>query len=229
MFPIPTATLFQDRTDAGQQLAAALVPFRGRSDVLVLALPRGGVPVAYEICRRLDLPLDVLNVRKLGVPRQKELAMGAIASGNVVHLDEELVHELCISPASIKLSLQEARMELARREKVYRQGRSFPSLLGKTVILVDDGIATGSTMLTAITAVRQLGCYRVVVAVPLAPASTCAQLRRAADQVVCLAQPEPFYSIGDWYADFEQLNDQEVLALLPQVMIDPAENALQVI
>jgi predicted phosphoribosyltransferase len=155
--------------------------------------------------------------------------MGAIASGNVVHLDEGLVHELGISPASIKLSLQEARMEIARREKVYRQGRPFPSLLGKTVILVDDGIATGSTMLAAITAVRQLGCYRVVVAVPLAPAPACAQLRRSADQVVCLAQPEPFYSIGEWYADFEQLNDEEVLALLPQAMTDRAENALQVL
>ena len=206
--------LFQDRTDAGQELAAVLQRFKNRNDVLVLALPRGGVPVAAEVAAHLHVPLDVLNVRKLGVPGHEELAMGAMASGDVVYLDEHLIRSLGISTARLEQVRHVAREELERREQLYRDGRDFPSLLGKTVLLVDDGVATGSTMQAAIRAVRQLGVYRVIVVVPVAPPETVQALRSLADEVVCLFEPEDFHSIGLWYAEFEQLTDAQVLAHL---------------
>jgi predicted phosphoribosyltransferase len=206
--------LFRDRADAGHRLAMALGQFDRGRDTIVLALPRGGVPIGYEISRHLALPLDVLNVRKLGMPGHEELAMGAIASGDVVHLDHDLIRESLIPEFQIQQAVMAARKEIQRRERLYRKGRAFPRLIGKTVILVDDGIATGSTMIAAITAVRQLGCSRVVVAVPVAPGSTCSELQTIADEVICLFQPEEFYGIGEWYEDFEQLGDDQVLMVL---------------
>jgi putative phosphoribosyl transferase len=205
---------FLNRSDAGRELAAQLVEYAGRDDVVVLALPRGGVPVGYEAAAALGAPLDVFLVRKLGVPGHKELALGAIASGGVRVINEPVVESLGISEEVIEDVEAEERRELERRERAYRDGRPPLDLSGKTVILVDDGVATGSTMRAAVAAVRRLGPARVVVAVPVGAIDTCAELEQEADAVVCLATPEPFFGVGLWYEDFSQTTDDEVRELL---------------
>src|SRR6187200_3279263 len=184
--------LFQDRTDAGRQLAAKLAAYAGRPDVLVLALPRGGVPIAYEVARALEAPLDVFLVRKLGVPSHEELAMGAIASGGVRVLNDDVLNVLPIPERMIDAVAAEEQEELARREREYRGSRRAPDVRGKTVILVDDGLATGSTMRAAVKALRQQRPERIVVAVPVGAASTCAEFQEEADEVVCAKAPEAF-------------------------------------
>jgi putative phosphoribosyl transferase len=206
--------LFRDRTDAGRQLANELTAYAGRPDVLVLALPRGGVPVGYEVARALDAPLDVFLVRKLGLPGQEELAMGAVASGGVRVLNEEVVQGLGVPDWMIDDVARREQQELGRRERVYRGDRPAPDVRGRTVILVDDGLATGSTMRAAVAALRQQGPARVVVAVPLGAAETCAEFRGEADEAVCARTPQPFYAVGAWYDDFSQTTDEEVLDLL---------------
>ena len=205
---------FRDRQEAGQVLAASLRRFAGRSDVIVLALPRGGVPVAVEVARALNAPMDVLIVRKLGLPGHEELAMGAVASGGVLVTNAELVRALGIPQRLIEARAREARVELDRRERCYRQGRPPPDLRGRTVIVIDDGLATGATTRAALGAVRALGASRVVVAVPVAAPEAVADLARDADEVVCPRTPEPFFAIGAWYEDFPQFDDDEVRSLL---------------
>lgn len=204
--------LFRDRPDGGRRLAERLGPMTG--DVVVLGLPRGGIPVAYEVARALGAPLDVFVVRKLGVPGHEELAMGAIASGGVRVVNRDVVDALGIPPRVLdEVAAAEGR-ELERRERSYRDGRPAPEVAGRTVVLVDDGLATGSTMRAAVAALRQLGPARVVVAVPVAAASTCQELRAEVDDVVCAATPDPFVAVGRFYEDFSQTSDEEVHALL---------------
>lgn len=206
--------MFRDRTEAGEQLANRLQHYTGRGDVVVLALPRGGVPVGYEVATALGAPLDVFAVRKLGVPWQPELAMGAIASGGVRVLNDEVIASLRISSDMIEKIAESEERELQRREAAYRDGRPRPDVRGKVVILVDDGLATGSTMRAAVVAVRKLDPARVVVAVPVGARDTCLALAREADEVVCVAMPEPFFGVGSWYDDFSQTTDDEVRELL---------------
>lgn len=205
---------FRDRREAGRLLASRLAGYAGRKDVVVLALPRGGVPVAYEVARALGVPLDVFSVRKLGVPGHEELAMGAISSGGAEVINRDVVAGLRISPAEIARVAERERRELERRERAYRDHRPYARIEGNVTILVDDGLATGASMLVAVQAVRARGAARIVVAVPVGPADTCAQLREAADEVVCYAIPEPFGGVGAWYDDFSQTGDEEVRALL---------------
>ena len=205
---------FRNRDDAGRQLATALEQYTGRPDVIVLALPRGGVPVAFEVARALQAPLDIFVVRKLGVPGHEELAMGAIASGGARVLNEEVVGRLGISDEAIDRVAAAQAEEVVRREKAYRGDRPQPQLAGRVVFLVDDGLATGATMRAAVEAVRQHHPARVVVAVPTAAAETCDALRPLVDEVVCLVTPEPFLAVGFWYDDFSQTTDDEVRALL---------------
>ena len=205
---------FRDRTDAGKQLAAMLTAYAHQLNVLVLGLPRGGVPVAYEVARALDVPLDILVVRKLGVPGEAELAMGAIASGGVRVLNGEVVESLGITDTTIDAIAAEEQRELARRERRYRGDRPVPQVRGRTVILVDDGIATGATMRAAITAVRQQGPAHIVVAVPVAALSTCEELRTEGNDVVCVRTPSAMFALGFWYEEFPQTTDQEIQALL---------------
>jgi predicted phosphoribosyltransferase len=206
--------LFHDRADAGRQLTARLMDYADRSDVLVLALPRGGVPVAYEVAQALNAPLDVFLVRKLGVPGREELAMGAIASGGVRVLNEEVVRVLDVPDDVLRAVTAEEEWELERRERLYRGDRPLPSVSGKTVILIDDGLATGSSMRAAVAALRRLGPARIVVAVPVASADTCEEMRNEVDEVVCAETPEPFHAVGLWYEDFSQTTDEEVRELL---------------
>ena len=213
----------ENRKTAGQALAEALRAYRDRDDVIVLGLPRGGVPVAMEVAVALDAPLDLMLVRKLGTPGQEELAMGAIASGDSRVINEDVVQALAISPRVIEQVAAEERNELKRREQAYRGKRPWPKLADRCVILVDDGLATGATMRVAVEAVRaQLPAY-IVVAVPVAPADTVAMLRQQADEIVCLAEPEPFRAIGQWYLDFSQVNDEEVRQMLGKAWNEPAE------
>lgn len=205
---------FRDRSAAGRALARPLAGYAGREDVTVLALPRGGVPVAYEVAHALGAPLDVFVVRKLGVPGHEELAMGAIASGGALVLDQGLVQGLGISREQIERAVAQELRELERREDAYRRGRDPPELSGRTVILVDDGLATGSTMRAAAEAVKQLDPARIVVAVPVAPPETCDELREVVDDVVCGLTPSPFQAVGRWYQDFSQTSDAEVRELL---------------
>ncbi|MCC7415547.1 MAG: erythromycin esterase family protein [Acidobacteria bacterium] len=205
---------FRDRTDAGRQLAARLGRFAGRSDVIVLGLPRGGIPVASEIARQLGSPLDVFLVRKLGVPGHAELAMGAIAEGGIEVLNRDLVRDLGIPPPLVQQVAVRERLELDRRDKLYRADRQPAAVRDRTVILVDDGLATGSTMEAAILALRRRGPARIVVAVPVGARDTCARMARLADEVVCGATPEPFDAVGLWYQDFSQTTDEEVRRLL---------------
>ena len=205
---------FRDRREAGQVLADRLTAYAGRPDVLVLALPRGGVPVAYEVARALGAPLDVFLVRKLGVPGQEELAMGAVATGGVRVLNEQVVGALGIPPSVIEAVAAWQQQELVRRERLYRGDRPPPDVRGRTVILVDDGLATGSTMRAALAALRRQQPARLVVAVPTAAPETCDELRAEADDVVCATTPEPFDSVGLWYEDFSQTSDEEVRELL---------------
>ncbi|HJZ93790.1 MAG TPA: phosphoribosyltransferase [Gemmataceae bacterium] len=206
--------LFEDRHDAGRQLAAKLGRYAGRPDGIILALPRGGVPVGYEVARALGVPLDLFLVRKLGVPGREELAMGAIASGGVRVLNEDVVRELGIPQRWVDEVTADEAAELRRREAAYRDDRPAPDVRGKTVILVDDGLATGASMRAAVAALRQLGPARIVVAVPVAAAQTCKEFRSEADEVVCAETPEPFYAVGTWYEDFSQTTDDEVRDLL---------------
>jgi putative phosphoribosyl transferase len=210
----PRVTRFRDRTQAGRILAHDLAEYAGREDVVVLALPRGGVPVGYELARELGAPLDVFVVRKVGVPGHEELAMGAVAAGGVLVLDEGLIQRLGIGAAEVEHAVAAELRELERREAAYRKGRAPPELAGKTVILVDDGLATGSSMRAAAHAVRRRNPARVVVAVPVAAAETCAELRGDVDDVVCPLTPTPFYAVGLWYDDFSQTSDEEVRELL---------------
>lgn len=209
-------TQFFNRTEAGQFLAESLSTYADREDVIVVALPRGGVPVAAEVAKRLDVPLDVFVVRKLGLPGHPELAMGAIASGGARVFNGEVVNALRISDEVIDAVSAEELIELQRREKAYRAGRPPLELEGKTVIVVDDGIATGSTMLAAVSALRQLNAARIVVAVPVIAASTRREMQRVADEVTAVMIPERFYAVGQWYEDFSQTTDEEVRELLAQ-------------
>lgn len=214
---IRMAARFRDRHDAGRRLAEKLRAYANRPDVIVLALPRGGVPVGYEVATALDVPLDVFVVRKLGLPWHEELAMGALASGGVRILDEDLIRAARVSPDDLERVVTAEQAELERRERQYRGDRPFPDLTGKTVILVDDGLATGSTMRAAVAALRQEGPRRVVVAVPVAAHETCAAIGDIADDVVCGATPDPFYAVGLWYEDFSQTTDEAVRELLSRV------------
>jgi putative phosphoribosyl transferase len=205
---------FRDRAEAGRALAERLRRYGGRDGVVVLGLPRGGVPVAYEVARELGAPLDVFMVRKLGVPGHEELALGAIATGGIRVLNQELVKQLRLPPAAIEAIEARERRELERRERAYRGDRPPPDLTGRTVILVDDGLATGSTMLAAVQAVRQDNPARVVVAVPVADPEVCASLQEVADEAVCAITPQPMRAVGMWYEDFSQTTDDEVRELL---------------
>jgi putative phosphoribosyl transferase len=204
----------KDRAAAGRELAGALRDYADRRDVVVLALPRGGVPVAAEIAQRLGADLDVLIVRKLGAPLQRELAIGAIASGGVRVLNDEIVAELGITAADIDELTREETHELQRRERRYRGDRPRPAIEGRCVIVVDDGIATGATMRAGIAALRKMKPARIVVAVAVAPEDTIRILEREADEVVCLATPAPFWAVGRWYTVFDQVSDEEVTAML---------------
>jgi putative phosphoribosyl transferase len=208
------AARFRDRKDAGQRLARELERYAGRPDVIVLALPRGGIPVGYEVAQALNAPLDVFVVRKLGLPDHEELAMGALASGGVRLLNRDVVRMYRVSEEDIERVTRWEQAELERREKSYRGDRAFPNLDGKTVILVDDGLATGSTMRAAVAALRLEGPSRIVVAVPVASPDTCDEFRDIADEIVCAVTPEPFYAVGMWYEDFSQTTDEEVHTLL---------------
>jgi len=205
---------YTDRQQAGRALGAALQRFAARADVIVLALPRGGVPVGYEVAQHLHAPLDVLCVRKLGVPGHAELAMGAVASGGVRVLNHEVVGNLRLSTLSLDEVSQRERRELERRERLYRGARPYPSLARKCVILVDDGLATGATMQAAVRAVRQQHAAEVIVAVPAGPSETVGRLACDADEVLCLATPRWFSSVGQWYTHFEQVSDAQVQQLL---------------
>jgi putative phosphoribosyl transferase len=206
--------LFRNRSEAGQLLAAKLAKYADKPDVIVLALPRGGVPVGYEVAHTLHAPLDVFVVRKLGIPGHEELAMGAVASGGVRVLNDQVVRGLGIPDSVIGAVANWELQELQRRERLYRGNRPPPDVRGRTVILVDDGLATGSTMLAAVQALRKLGPARIVVAVPVASGDTCQLLQEYVDEVVCAATPEPFYAVGLWYRDFSQTTDEEVRELL---------------
>jgi len=205
---------FRNRTEAGQVLARRLQQYKNQPDVLILGLPRGGVPVAYEVARELNAPLDVFIVRKLGVPGHEELGMGAIATGGVRTLHEGIIREIGISPQTIEAVSAREQAELERRERLYRGDRPAPTIKGRTIVIVDDGLATGSTMKAAIQAVRQQDPRQVIVAVPTAPSETCEQLKGSADEVVCALTPEPFFAVGGSYADFTQITDEEVRDLI---------------
>src|SRR5918999_1136942 len=207
---------YRDRTHAGRELASKLLQYAGRPDVIVLALPRGGVPVAFEFAKALHAPLDVFVVRKLGVPGHEEYAMGAIATGGVRVLDERVVRAAGVTRAQLDAVTAAEQRELARRESQYRGDRPPPDVTGRTVILVDDGLATGSTMRAAVEALREEGAARVIVAVPIAPPETCDAFRDIVDDIVCARTPEPFYAVGLWYQDFSQTSDEEVRQLLEQ-------------
>src|ERR1700704_2206371 len=205
---------FRDRSEAGRLLAAKLRNYADRSDVIVLALPRGGVPVAYEVAGALRVPLDVFLVRKLGVPGSEELAMGAVATGGVRVLNDEVVRALRIPDYVIDAVAAWEQQELARRERAYRGDRPEPNVRDRTVILVDDGLATGATMLAAIKALREQQPAQIVVAVPTASPKTCEEMRAEVDDVICAITPEPFHAVGLWYQDFSQTTDEEVRDLL---------------
>jgi putative phosphoribosyl transferase len=205
---------YRDRRHAGAELAVRLGRLKGRKDVVVLALPRGGVPVAYEVALAIGAPLDVFLVRKLGLPGHRELAMGAIASGGVRVLNEEVVGWYRVPQSAIDAVAREEQEELERREREYRAGRVRVTLTGRTVVLVDDGLATGSTMKAAVQAVRALGPARVIVAVPVGSSDTCREFADIADEIVCARAPEYFSAVGQWYRDFSQTTDDEVRDLL---------------
>lgn len=212
--PLFITMIYRDRIDAGKQLAARLREYADRDDVLVLALPRGGVPVAYEVAKALRAPLDIFLVRKLGVPGHEELAMGAIATGGVRVLNDDLVNYLRIPGDVIDAVAQLELKELERRERAYRGDRREPDVKDRIVILVDDGLATGSTMRAAAAALREQNPAKIVVAVPVSAPQTCDEYRMGVDEIVCAKTPEPFMGVGMWYRDFSQTTDEEVRELL---------------
>ena len=212
----PTEVVFRDRRHAGRVLAQSLTGYAERPDVVVLALPRGGVPVGYEVARALKAPLDVFLVRKLGVPGHEELAMGALASGGVRVLNPNVVHMLGIAEEAIEAETRAEQAELDRREQLYRDRRPPPEVTSRSVILVDDGLATGATMMAAVKALKALQPARLVVAVPTASREVCEQLRGEVDELVCACTPEPLRSVGRWYEDFSQTGDDEVRGLLAE-------------
>ncbi|HXN52504.1 MAG TPA: phosphoribosyltransferase [Candidatus Acidoferrum sp.] len=216
---------FRDRTEAGQMLAEMLREYANRDDVVVLALPRGGVPVGFEVAKALNAPLDVFVVRKLGLPGQEELAMGAIASGGIRVLNRDLIRALGIPEEVVDRITQEEQRELERRERAYREGRPPLDVRGRTVILVDDGLATGSSMRVAALALRQKQPAQIVVAVPVAARDTCAEFESVVDKIVCAVTPEPFWGVGQWYADFSQTSDEEVRDLLRRAASFPTHRA----
>jgi putative phosphoribosyl transferase len=205
---------FKNRIEAGRLLAEELKSYANRTDVLILALPRGGLPVAFEVAQALGAPLDLMLVRKLGVPRQEELAMGAIAAGGTKVLNQDLVKSLNISDAALEAVISKEKRELERREHTYRGDRPVPEVGNRCVILIDDGLATGATMKAAVLALRQQQPAQIIIGVPVAPPDTVEELRKEADEIICLATPEPFYAIGTWYVDFSQTSDEEVRTLL---------------
>jgi putative phosphoribosyl transferase len=205
---------FADRRDAGRALATELRGYTGRSDLLILALPRGGVPVGYEIAEALGAPLDLFLVRKLGTPGHEELAMGAIASGGVRVLNDDVIQWYGIPAASIDAVAEREQRELERRELAYREGRQPTPIGGRVVVLVDDGLATGSTMRAAVTAVRQHEPVKIIVAVPVGSLDTCREFSAIADEIICARTPQPFSAVGQWYRDFSQTSDEEVRELL---------------
>jgi predicted phosphoribosyltransferase len=205
---------YQDRIEAGQQLAAKLMAYANRPDVLVLGLARGGVPVAFEVAEALGVPLDVFVVRKLGVPGCEELAMGAIASGGARVLNEDVIRQLDIVPEFMHTVAAREQRILEYREHFYRGKQAAPTVQGRTILLVDDGLATGATMRAAVAALRRRQPARLVIAVPVAARSTCSALRAVADEVICAATPEPFHAVGAWYEDFSATSDAEVRDLL---------------
>jgi putative phosphoribosyl transferase len=207
---------YTDRKQAGILLAQKLAAYAGRHDVIVLALPRGGVPVAFEIARALQAPLDVLLVRKLGVPGHEEYAMGAIATGGICILQSDVIRQLAIPQASVDDLVQRKQEELAQRERLYRSNRPAPNLEGCIAIVVDDGLATGSTMLAAIHALRQARPARMIIAIPVGARESVARLQAEVDEIVCLSIPENFQAVGLWYEDFNQTSDDEVIHLLDE-------------
>jgi predicted phosphoribosyltransferase len=207
---------FANRTEAGRLLAERLVNYAGHADVIVLGLPRGGVPVAFEVAQRLGVPLDVFIVRKLGVPGFEELAAGAIASGGVRVLNEDVMRAIPHADEAINAITARETAELERREQIYREGRPPPQLRDRIVILVDDGLATGATMRAAVKALRERGAAKIVVAVPVGPPDTCHELEERADETICLSTPEFFQAVGQYYEDFSQTNDENVRELLSQ-------------
>jgi predicted phosphoribosyltransferase len=214
---------FADRTKAGQALAEKLAAYAGRDDVIVLGLLRGGIPVAFEVAMALGAPLDVFLVRKLGAPGHEELAMGAIASGDVMVVNEEVVKALKVSPEVVEAKITAERQELARREALYRGDSPPRDVRGRTVILIDDGLATGSTMRAAVTALRRQHPAKIVVAVPIGAPSTCAEFQKIADECICDITPEHFRAVGLWYKDFNQTSDDEVRDLLTRAAAATAE------
>lgn len=206
--------LFRDRHDAGRKLATKLLKYANRDDVVVLGLPRGGVPVAYQVGQQLNAPIDVFIVRKLGVPGHEELAMGAIASGNISVFNNQLIEQMHVSHPQVASVAAREKQELIRRENLYRRDRTALEITGKQVIVVDDGLATGASMRAAIMAISRMDPARVVVAVPVAAPETCRMFQRYVDEVICYATPESFTSVGSWYRDFHQITDQEVQKLL---------------
>ena len=207
---------FRDRTQAGRRLAESLADYAKRGDAIVLGLPRGGVPVAFEIAKTLDIPMDIFLVRKLGVPGHEELAMGAIASGGVRVLNDDVIHALGISDRAVAEVAAREQHELERRNRLYRGEQAAPDLRNKLVILTDDGLATGATMQAAVNAVRAQQPAQVVVAVPTAAPDTCDMLAQQVDRIVCLMTPEPFGGVGAWYEDFSQMTDDEVRGILEE-------------
>lgn len=209
-------TVFRDRRDAGRKLAQELLHYAGRSDVTVFALPRGGVPVAYEVALALNAPLDIFIVRKLGLPGREELAIGAIGSGGVRVLNNDIIRILNIPQEVINLVAQQELQELQRREQSYRRNRPAPDVQGRTVILIDDGLATGASMRAAVTGLRTQHPARIVVAVPTAAREVCDAFELTVDEMVCLITPEPFLGVGMWYEEFAQIDDEKVQRLLEE-------------
>lgn len=209
-------TAFRDRRDAGRKLAQALSHYEGRSDVTVFALPRGGVPVAYEVALALNAPLDIFIVRKLGLPGREELAMGAIGSGGIRVLNDDVIRILNVPQEVINIIAQREMQELERRERTYRGNRTSPTVRDRTVILIDDGLATGASMRAAVVGMRARQPARIVIAVPTAAGEVCDALQFAVDEMVCVITPEPFYGVGKWYQEFAQIDDEEVRILLEE-------------
>lgn len=218
-------SIFKNRQDAGQQLAETLIDYQGKENVVILALPRGGVPVAFELAKRLSLPMTVFLVRKIGVPGHEELAMGAVAEGGICLLNQELISRLHILTSGVTAVLEKEKQELSRRLQHYRQGKQLPNLTNKIVILVDDGIATGATCKVAIQALNTLKPKQLMVATPLASKDSFQEISTLVDKMVCLATPEPFYGVGQWYEYFDQTSDEEVLTALSEstVKLDTRE------